>query len=239
MNQSFYTINSLLIGKRHSGKSVFVNYLSNKLLAREGFYKDGVTKNINEYYIYREQKDLKKNFLKLIETHGFMPDYCYNNENEKILTTIKKIVEKNEIHFILFFFMENDSLEGLDYIFKILDSCKIPVLFIINKAFDESNNGKTKDIINTMLFLKNRNFENLIDENNFIGINIVRTRKILCFGVEDIFKRMYEIFKEKNLFNEDKLIKNFWNKYYTIKNENEKKKKQYLIIIICVKKWKY
>ena len=78
--------------------------------------------------------------------------------------------------------------------------------------------------MSTIKFLKSKNFYNLIDENNYIGINIVRIKKVYCFGVEEIFKRMYEIFKKKNLFTEDELFENFWNKYYTIKNENERKK---------------
>lgn len=51
--------------------------------------------------------------------------------------------------------------------------------------------------MSTIKFLKSKNFYNLIDENNYIGINIVRIKKVYCFGVEEIFKRMYEIFKKK------------------------------------------
>ena len=70
-------------------------------------------------------------------------------------------------------------------------------MFIINNTFDESYDGKTKDIMFTIDFLKSKNIYNLIDNNNYIRINIVRTKRTCCFGVEDIFKRMYKIFKKK------------------------------------------
>ena len=50
-NLSFYSINILLTGKSRSGKSTFVNYLTNKLNALESTHKEPVSKRLTEYYI--------------------------------------------------------------------------------------------------------------------------------------------------------------------------------------------
>ena len=117
--------------------------------------------------------------------------------------------------------MEGESLEGIENILEILNNCNIPVLFIINKSIDDSDNGKTKDIKSTISFLTKANFKNLLDEKNFIPINIVKTKKVNDFGVEDIFGRIYTIFKEKNKINENfnKEIDNVLKKYVNINDK--------------------
>ena len=48
---------------------------------------------------------------------------------------------------------------------------------------------------------------NLVDENNYIPINIVKTKRLRDYGVNDIFKRIYEIFNEKNDFSNKEKFK--------------------------------
>ena len=232
VNLSFYSINILLTGKSRAGKSTFINFLSNKLTALESSAKESVTQYLTEYYIYSEGNNkTDKTAIKLIDTPGIVDKNTntYKKFLENVLNNKEKNMEK-QIHFILFFFMESDSLEGLDDIFNLLNKCNIPVLFIINKAYDDSDNGKTKDINSTISLLKRKNCNNLIDKNNFIGINIVKTRRIQCFGVDEIFQRIYEIYKEKNKFNNGikKKLVEFVKEYHKeINKENDDENEEY------------
>ena len=204
-NVPFYSINILLTGKSRSGKSTFINYLSNKLIAFESCKKVGVSKKKTEYYLYTNDNNAENAPLKFIDTPGIIPEKI-----EESINILKDLLDNGEnnleeqIHFILFFFMEGESLEGLDEIFKILNDCKIPVLFIINKSLDESDNGKSKDIGVIIYLLTKNNFKNLINENNIKPINIVKTNKLMDYGVKEIFERIYEIFIEKNDFSNKK-----------------------------------
>ena len=200
---SFYSINILLTGKSRSGKSTFINYLSNKLIALESSAKDSVTQYLTEYYLYinNNNNKMENTAIKLIDTPGIAPNNIEKSKDflEKLINNKENNMDK-QIHFILFFFMEGESLEGINEIFKILNNCNIPVLFIINKALNDEDNGKTKDINSTISLLKSNNFNNLINKENFIGVNLVKTRRINSFGVEDIFKRIYSIYMQDNHF---------------------------------------
>ena len=205
-NLSFYSLNLLLTGKSRSGKSTFINYLTNKLSALESCKKTSVSQKITEYCIYLNNDNNERSMIKLFDTPGITPEEVKKNECQNFLTHFLRNEENDmekQIHIILFFFMENDSLEGNDEIFNLLNNCEKPVLFIINKAFDESDDGQTKDINSTISFLKQRNCNNLIDKKNFFGINIVNSKKIKAFGVEDIFKRIHKIFTKENQLNEE------------------------------------
>ena len=216
---SFYSINILLTGKSRAGKSTFINYLSNKLIALESSAKDSVTQYLTEYYLYinNNNNKMENTAIKLIDTPGIVPNNINKSKDflEKLLNNKENNMNK-QIHFILFFFMEGESLEGIDEVFNILNNCNIPVLFIINKAFNDDDNGKTKDINSTISHLSRKNFNNLINKENFIGVNIVKTKRINSFGVEEIFKRIYTLYKQDNKF-EDYLknkIKGFIINYH-------------------------
>ena len=221
----FKSVNILLTGKVRSGKSAFINVLSNKLIAFESSERISVTQSINEYYVYSNNNDDKYDdiAIKLIDTPGIVKNNI--EKSKELLNNLLNNQEYNmekQMHFILFFFMEMDSLEGLDDIFNLLNNCNIQVLFIINRALDDSDNGKTKDITSTIAYLSWQKFYNLINRDNYIGINIVGTKRIPCFGVEDIFKRLYDIYKEKNKFNVEieNNIKEYRTNYYSEILEN-------------------
>ena len=218
-NLSFYSINILLTGKSRSGKSTFINYLTNKLTALESCKKISVSQKMTEYCIYLNNNSNERSMIKLFDTPGITPEEIKKNECQNFLIDFLENKDNNmekQIHFILFFFMENDSLEGNDEIFNLLNNCGKPVLFIINKAFDESDNGQTRDINSTISFLRQRNCDKLIDKKNYFGINIVKTKRIKAFGVEDIFKRIHKIFCEENQLNEElkNKIEKLCKKYY-------------------------
>ena len=165
-------------------------------------------------------------------------DDSKNKINEKIDNTNKDYINflstllnnknsiENQIHFILFFFMEGTSLQGIKEIFQFLNECNKPVLFVITKAIGETDdNDKSKDIKATISFLTKINCNNLIDENNYFGVNLVKSiskkNTSLDFGVEDIFKRIYQLLYEKKIFTEDNkeinnTINNLCKNYSTI-----------------------
>ena len=245
----FYSINILLTGKSRSGKSTFINYLSNKLDALESCKKETVSKKITEYCLYlnnNKNKNIKPSCIRIFDTPGIVSikkinDDLDDNKSEK-KNAIKNVNENNEnknidskemlsvllntknnnmdkqIHFVLFFFMEGDPLEGIEEIFELLNNCEMPVFFVINKAMSEDDDGRSKDIASTISFLKQKNFNNLIDEKNYFGINLVSSKYFPDFGVNDIFKRIYELFLEKNKLKEknteiNKDINDLCNKY--------------------------
>jgi len=223
---SFHSINILLTGKSRAGKSTFINYLSNKLNALESSAKDSVTQSLTEYYLYSSINDKTEHTsIKLIDTPGLTPNNIDKSKEflEELIKNENNNMEK-QIHFILFFFMEGESLEGADTIFDLLNNCNIPVLFIINKAFNDDDDGKTKDINSTISFFKRKNYNNLTEKKNYIGVNIVKTGRIGCFGVDEVFQRINEIYKENNKFNKETKdkIRDFIKNYHSeMLKENE------------------
>ena len=225
INLSFHSVNILLTGKSRAGKSTFINFLSNKLVALESCDRVSVTQYLTEYYIYlNNDNNSEKIAIKLIDSPGVIPNNTEQSKKdlEELLKNSDENMEK-QIHFILFFFMEGESLEGINDILQLLNDCNIPVLFIINKAFDDSDNGKTRDINSTISHCKMNGWNNLINKDNYIGINIVGNKRTQCFGVDEIFIRLYDIYKEKNKFSEEliKKIKDCEREYHTgvIKNQ--------------------
>ena len=166
------------------------------------FDSPGILSNIKENtYI-----DKKKNGKNIADKKDNKIDENINNKSIEILSNLLNPEINNmdmQIHFILFFFMEGDSLEGIDEIFELLNKYGKRVLFVINKATSDDEDEKSKDIKATISFLTQRNFNNLIDENNYFGVNILRTNNFKDFGVNDIFKRIHELFIENNKFNEN------------------------------------
>ena len=261
---SFYSMNILLIGKSRSGKSTFINYLSNKLNALESCKKVSVSKKITEYCIYLNNKDnsYNRSCIKLIDTPGISldnniiqnkidnlnKDNIDNKINEKKDNTNKSYIQflssllkqqnniEKQIHFILFFFMEGESLQGIEEIFKFLNECNKPVLFVITKAVGETDiDEKSKDVKSTKSFLSQINCNNLINEDNYFGVNLVKSI-------------IYQLLYEKKIFTEDNkeiniklnnLCKNYSNIYENPKEMQDienKSEKQFKYDISEIKK---
>ena len=73
-DNSFFSINILLTGLCRSGKSTFINLLSEKLVALESNEAESVTLKVSEYYIYRNDDKEEHGAIKLIDTPGLCED---------------------------------------------------------------------------------------------------------------------------------------------------------------------
>lgn len=214
------SINILLTGISRSGKSTFINIVNNSLLSLENCEKSSVTSKITEYKIYGPNKSEKDGFLKFIDTAGFNCQTNKKNDNKELynLTEINKSISNlieiykkktpfENIHFVLFFFLEGSSLEGTETVLKMFLKENYKVLFIINKSINTEDNGEPTDIKSTLKFLNNKGLKNLANKKNIINCNIIDSKRIKGYGINTIFKRIFEILKENNSFyNDEKLI---------------------------------
>ena len=223
-DKSFFSINILLTGLSRSGKSSFINLLSEKLVALESNDSDSVTLKVSEYYIYRNDDKREHGAIKLIDTPGM----CEKKKvNSKTIDVIKDYLDNKDnkiekhIHFILFFFMEGASPGNSEKLLKILNKYDYPVFFIINKSVDRRDKGISSDISSKIKFLKKRQFNNLAKKENFIMVNIKSPN---IFGVDEIFKKIEKYIIEKKLLDNNILEKmeKIQKKYrmYSFENKN-------------------
>lgn len=229
------SINILLTGISRSGKSTFINILNNNsLLSLENCDKSSVTSKITEYNIFfGKNKSEKDGCIKLIDTAGFNYQTDKKNDMKKIsdLSQINKsifeIIEKyknkpplEKIHFVFFFFLEGTPLEGTEKVFEMFSKENYKVLFIINKSTNDEDNGRPTDIRSTLKFLEENGLKNIAIEENIIPCNIVDTNKSKGYGINDIFKRVFNILKKTNKFFNDEQLYNELNEWKENENEN-------------------
>ena len=198
------SINILLTGISGSGKSTFINIINNSLISLENENKESITKRISEYNIYLD-KNTKNGFIKFIDTPGFssqlnsMENIDLNQINKNILDLIKEYKNKNSfdnIHFVLFFLNEGSRLSGIEEILKSFTNENYYILFIINRV-PYDNKIKSRDIKSISHFLKKNHLN--ANEENIITCNIIhRGNNNKGYGINKIFKRIYDILKENN-----------------------------------------
>lgn len=215
IDNSFFSINILLTGMSRAGKSTFINLLSGKLVALETNDAQSITLKFSQYYKYREDNKKEHGALKLIDTPGICENEEVNLKTYEILNDYvkneKKEIEK-QLHFILFFFIEDNPLGNSERILKLLNDNDYPVFFIINKSFDDSDDGRSRYIQSTILFLRRNNCNNLTNPDNFIQVNIKKNNKFQPFyGVDNIFKKIEKYINDKKLL--DKGIIDKMNKF--------------------------
>ena len=203
-NNPIFTLNILLIGLSRAGKSTFINLLSRKLAALEANLSSSVTKNISEYYLYKDDANRRKGAIKLIDTPGFVANKF--DKLDEILNLIKNENQcfERKIHFIFFIIMNGTySLEGknLDQVFKALNESKVPVYFIINRVKKEKD---FKEIITPIKEHFNTNgYKNLANDENFIKANFLKGDAGEIHGFNDIFSKISNYFKKNNYPNDD------------------------------------
>ena len=203
-NSPLFTLNILLIGLSRVGKSTFINLLSRKLTALEANLSVSVTKNITDYYIYKDNDNRGKGAIKLIDTPGILPNK--NDKLDEILNLIKndgQSFERN-IHFIFFIIMNGRySLEGdnLDQVLKSLNESNVPVYFIINKVKKEKD---FQEIITPIKEHFNQNiYNNLAYDENFIKANFLKGDAGEVYGLDDIFSKISNHCKKNNFLNDN------------------------------------
>ena len=253
MEVSDLSINLLLAGVSRSGKSGFINIVNNSLLALENCEKSSITSKVTQYQIFFQSKTEKDGYLKMIDTPGF--NYKIDKGNNKKLVDLDKVNKEifnliyeykqqnsfDDIHFVLFFFFEGTPLTGTEKVLKMFMKENYRVLFIINKSFNEDDNGKTVDIKSTLKFLRDNKLDKLAIEENIIPCNTVNS-KFPGYGINDIFKRIFDILtEENNFYNNKKILHNLKN--YKEKMDNildvkgqEEEYNKYLNDIIILKK---
>ena len=123
-----------------------------------------------------------------------------------------------DIHFVLFFFLEGTSLEGAQTVLKMFINANYNVLFIINKSSDDSDNGEPADIRALQNFLDKNGLKKLNIRDNIICCNIIPT-KLKGYGINDIFNRIFNILKENNPFYNDEILMTKINQNINILNE--------------------
>ena len=213
------SINILLTGISRSGKSTFINLVNNSLLALENCEKSSVTSKISEYKIYGKNKSEKDGFLKFIDTAGFNYQTNKKNDNRElsnlnqinkpILNLIKEDKNKTpfeKIHFVLFFFLEGSPLEGTEKVLEIFSKENYKVLFIINKSMNDEDDGKPVEINSTLGFLREKGLSNLAIKENIINCNLIGSKFFKGYGINNIFKRIFDLLvKENQFYNDEKL----------------------------------
>jgi GTP-binding protein EngB required for normal cell division len=120
------SLNILLTGISRSGKSTFINILSKKLISLETPECLSITREINEFVIYKEVEGQGLIKLKLIDTPGLtiIPEEKKDTTDDVINSIDKKLKEfddSNEsIHIIYFFMIGVTNLEQSKKFFKYL-----------------------------------------------------------------------------------------------------------------------
>ena len=231
-DMSFFSINILLTGMCRSGKSSFINLISEKLVALETNDTESVTLKVSEYYVYRNDNKEEHGAIKLIDTPGICDNPKVNSETyskiKEFLENKDREIEK-QIHFIFFFFMEQATLGHSEDLLKLLNDSGYPVFFIINKSQDTSFKGKSQDIKSKIKFLKKNNFLKLAKDDNFIQVNI-KSSSGRFYGVDNIFKKIEQYINENNLLDPSLLkdMQNFQDNYrrsqildFNIINDNQ------------------
>lgn len=209
-DNSFFSINILLTGMSRAGKSTFINLLSGKLIALETNEAQSVTLKFSEYYMYRDDNKKEHGGLKLIDTPGICDKDEVNSKTYEILNDYVKNEKKEigkQLHFILFFFNENNPLGNSEKILKLLNKYDYPVFFIINRSIDDSDDGKSPSIQSTILFLKQNNCNNLANPDNFIPVNIKKSKRFGFYGVDDIFSKIEKYINDNHFLDKDILDK--------------------------------
>ena len=227
------SLDILIYGGPRSGKSTFINILSNSLLAREQTNAETCTTKCTEYIIpfdnvedniennnnnlenlALEQINRFTGNLKIIDTPGLFE----KNDNSKVCECIKNYI-KEEVEIIqlaLFFMKDTTTLGKSKEVLKLLIKNNIPIFFVQTHAIDKNikfeQSGIYKDIIS---FISNSFGEDagklLIHRGENEIYNIIRINQKVdeehktIFGVDILIEKILHFFLYEKI---DSLLKN-------------------------------
>ena len=209
------TINIMVIGKRGTGKSTFIN----RLLGEKKAYaqRNAKTSIIKEYYH-------KKYPIKIIDSEGFEIGNKNQIDNVKALLksnnlNYEKLIKNKKIHFILYLFKNRDKIEDIELeIIRNLYKYNIYMFFIISNMNEEDEESSKNDLEEALSNYQNKNENNEIEGFNENEIeDILKNTFCLDFldeNYSDTFKNIissiYEILEGKKETN-DKIIEYYFN----------------------------
>ena len=227
------TLNFLLVGENGTGKSTFINTISDRKVAYESDNGKFKTNKINEYIISFKESEINKIInnhennenpnredrtfnYKICDTLGFslnnkeLPDLIkyikeYNDELTKI---------KDRIHCILYFLNENNYTRILSDViedfFKYIYKEKIKVFFIINFNDGRRHLCKNKLKKNFKLAFNQEQFDFFFEQNdeNIIEINLKKFNGFNQFGIGKIFEKLENYFQKYKIQNIDNIRAN-------------------------------
>ena len=228
-------LDMLIFGGSRSGKSTFVNKLSNSLLAREQNNAETCTTKCTEYIIPLENMDnhhgeinhdnienqalqqirQSTGKLKIIDTPGLFEDQDVSKVCECLENYISEEIEI--IQLALFFMKDTTTLNKSKEVLKILIKYNIPVFFIQTYSTDERMRIEDTNFYkNIKSFLSNNFEENEVqllqiyngnnEIYNFIRINQKRDNEHeLIFGIDTLIEKILHFFHYEKI---NELIKN-------------------------------
>ena len=227
------SLDILIFGGPRSGKSTFINILSNSLLAREQTNAETCTTKCTEYIIpfdnvedniennnnnlenqALEQINRFTGNLKIIDTPGLFEENDISKVCECIQNYIKKEVEI--IQLALFFMKDTTTVGKSKEVLKLLIKNDIPIFFVQTYATDENIKIEQSAIYKDIISLISNNFGEdagklLIHHGENEIYNIIRINQKVdeehktIFGVDILIEKILHFFLYEKI---DSLLKN-------------------------------
>ena len=227
------SLDILIFGGSRSGKSTFINILSNSLLAREQTYAETCTTKCTEYIIpfdnvedniennnnnlenqALEQINRFTGNLKIIDTPGLFE----KNDISKVCDCIQNYI-KEEVEIIqlaLFFMKDTTTLGKSKEVLKLLIKNDIPIFFVQTYATDENIKIEQSAIYQHIISFISNNFGEdagklLIHRGENEIYNIIRINQKVdeehktIFGIDILIEKILHFFLYEKI---DSLLNN-------------------------------
>lgn len=239
-----FPLNIYCLGRPRQGKSTTVNTILGEIKAKETAFGTSQTQKYTKYYVKNHVP------IQIFDFPGFESDKL--KEFKQIMKKANEnLINSNEkVHIILYIINCGDPLKFNDFEFeifkKIIKHEDSKLIFIFTHSlFDENQQEERKTFIininkdlNTIIekgsksyHPKKKNKNNVIEEikkkikieeKNIVFLNYYKKGFIPVFGVNNLFRKIIELFKETKTYNTNKKT-DLINK---AKNFKEKAQKQ-------------
>ena len=229
-----FTLNILIAGENGTGKSTFINILSNKKISFESDVGLIKTNKINEYIVSYKESEINKiinnneNHInqnnnegrkfnyKICDTLGFSFD---NKELPDLIEYIKKyndesVRTKDKIHCLLYFLKEDNFARIYNKVFleffKHIYKQKIKVIFIINFNDGKKHLCKKKLKKNFKLGFSEDEYHFFFEENdeNIIELNLKSCNGVNQYGLGKLMEKLERFFRDFRIENIDNIPRN-------------------------------